>query len=276
MIDPPQFEDPWSVKIDNTKPSVARLYDALLGGKDNYEADRQLMAKVLEVAPEAVVAAMDLKEFQARAVRFLAHQGHIDQFLVCGPGLPTTENIHQIVQRVNRDARVVYVDIDPVVLAHGRALMEDNEQTHLVDANIFRPCRVMHNPIVRRMLDFDRPMALVHAGTLHHYLGDRPVPELMREYIDALPSGSFLVLAHFCDPKTPEATPVARGLQEVMQSSIGSGTFRTRAEIEAMFPSLEMIEPGVIECALWWSDGPPPKVLAPVRLTMIGGLGRKP
>lgn len=125
------------MKINVTKASIARVYDAVLGGKDNFEVDRQVMAQLRELAPESLQVAWDNRGFLTRAVRFLASEAGIDQFLDCG--LPTAENTHQIAQRMNPDAHVVYVDNDPVVLAHGRALLEETDQTHLVDADIFRP-----------------------------------------------------------------------------------------------------------------------------------------
>lgn len=276
MNDVPQVEDPWSVKIDVTKASEARLHDALLGGKDNYEADRRLVAQLLEVAPHGARAVVDQKRFLTRAVRFLAKEAGIDQFLDCGPGLPTEENTHQTAQRVNPNARAVYISNDPVVLAHGRALLE-NDQTHLVDADIFRPREVFGHRVVRHQLDLDRPLALLHSSTLQNYRGKRSPVDIMREYIDPLPSGSFVVITHLFDPETPELTALARKVERIMQnSSMGSVLLRTRVEIENLFVGLEIIEPGVTPCALWWPDGPELESLAPARFLIACGVGRKP
>ena len=128
--------------IDVSKASVARVYDAFLNGKDNYEIDREVLRRIEAVAPEATQLGWDNREFLIRASRFLASQTGVAQFLDCGSGLPTAENTHQVVQRINPEAKVVYVDNDPVVLAHGRALLEENDQTHLISADIFEPREV--------------------------------------------------------------------------------------------------------------------------------------
>ncbi|GAA5157307.1 SAM-dependent methyltransferase [Amycolatopsis dongchuanensis] len=264
------------VGVDPNRASIARVYDAALNGKDNYEIDRQVLAQVRTVAPQVNDLAWANRDFLIRSCRFLAMQAGIDQFLDLGSGLPTAENTHQVVQRVNPEARVVYADNDPVVLAHGRALLEENAQTHLVEADIFDPPRVLENELVRKELDFSRPIALFQIGTLHHYLGD-DAPELMRAYVDALPSGSYVAIAHFFDPEKPELSELARQMEEkFVHSPMGSGRFRTRAEIQAMFPGLEMVEPGLVLCDDWWPDGPRIQPLNAVRQCIVGGVGRKP
>src|SRR5947209_8014230 len=144
-----------------TRASIARVYDAFLGGKDNYEIDREVLRQVQKAAPEAQELAFENRGFLIRACRFLASQTGINQYIDCGSGLPTAENTHQVVQRVNPDARVVYIDNDPVVLAHGRALLEDNDTTHFVAADIFNPQEIMQNEVVRKHIDFDQPIAFL-------------------------------------------------------------------------------------------------------------------
>jgi hypothetical protein len=262
--------------IDVSKASVARVYDAFLNGKDNYEIDREVLRRIQQVAPEATQLGWDNREFLIRATRFIASQTGITQYLDCGSGLPTAENTHEVVQRIDPDARVVYVDNDPVVLAHGRALLEENDRTHLVEADIFRPRQVLENEVVRKYLDFTEPMALYQCGTLHHYTGDR-YAEIMKEYIDALPSGSYVALSHFYDPESGEFSPLARRLEEVfLHSPMGSGSFRTREQIESMLPGLEIVPPGLVLCAEWWPDGPRVKPLAPIQRCIVGAVGRKP
>ena len=191
------------VGVDPTRPSIARIYGGFLGGKDLYEVDRKVMSKINDAVPEAVDIARGNRGFLNRACRFLA-QTKIDQFLDCGSGLPTAENTHQIVQRFNDEAHVVYVDNDPVVLAHGRALLEENFRVHMVGADIFVPRKVLENEVVRTNLDFSEPIVLLQVGTMHHVEGDH-APEIMREYIDALPSGSYVVFSHFFDPEVARA-----------------------------------------------------------------------
>jgi hypothetical protein len=262
--------------IDVSKASVARVYDAFLNGKDNYEIDREVLRRIQEVAPEATQLGWDNREFLIRATRFLASQTDVVQYLDCGSGLPTAENTHQVVQRIKPEARVVYVDNDPVVLAHGRALLEENDQTHLVGADIFKPRDVLENEEVRKYLDFSEPIAFYQCGTMHHYTGDQ-YAEIMAEYIDALPSGSYVALSHFYDPETPEYSPLARKMEEIfIHSPMGSGSFRTRAEILSMMRGLELVEPGLVLCADWWPDGPRVRPMPSVSYTIVGVVGRKP
>ncbi len=273
----PPLSDDVKPVIDITKPSIARAYDAALNGKDNYEVDREFLQRILEVAPEAKQIAWDNRMFLIRLVRFLAYGAGITQFLDCGSGLPTAENTHQVAQRIRPDARVIYVDNDPVVLSYGRALLQENDQTHLIDADIFEPRQLFDNEDIRKYLDFSEPIALLQNATLHHYNGTRGPAEIMHEYIDALPSGSYVGISHFYDPETSEYSTLARKIEQVfLRSPIGCGWFRTRAEIESMFSGLELVEPGLTLCAEWWPDGPRTTPLLPVQHCIIGGVGRKP
>ncbi|WP_103337910.1 SAM-dependent methyltransferase [Amycolatopsis sp. CA-126428] len=265
------------VGVDPTRASIARVYDAFLLGKDNYEIDREVLHKVQKAAPEAQDLAFENRGFLIRACRFLASQTGITQFLDCGSGLPTAENTHQVVQRINPDIEVVYVDNDPVVLAHGRALLEENENTHFVAEDIFEPQRILENEVVRQHIDFTEPVALLQMGTLHHFNGDPERPaEIMKEYIAALPSGSFVALSHFFDPDDEDSATARKMEDFFLHSPMGSGTFRKQAEIEGLFPGLEMVPPGVVRCADWWPDGPRLKELNVAQRTIAGGIGRKP
>lgn len=264
--------------IDTSKASIARVYDAALGGKDNYATDREVVDRLRAVAPEVQQMALDHRSFLIRAARFLAGEAGLTQFLDCGSGLPTAENTHQVVQRVQPDAVVVYVDNDPSVVSHGRALLEENENTYFVPADIFEPRQVLENPTVTEHLDFDRPLALFQMGTFHHYdeTGRRKAADVMQEYIDALAPGSYIALGHFFDPEDDD-TPLARRLEQIMiESPMGTGLFRTRAEIEALLPGLDLVEPGVSVCADWWPDGPRIKALQPAQRTVCGVVARKP
>lgn len=172
---------------------------------------------------------------------------------------------------------MVYVNNDPVVLTYGRALLQDNDQTHLMDADIFQPHQVINHEDVRKYFDFSEPIALLHNATLHHYNGTHSPTEIMREYIDALPPGSYVGISHFFDPETSEYSEIARRIEPVfLRSPLGCGWFRTRAEIENMFPGLELLEPGLSLCAQWWPDEPQIKPLHPVQHCIAGGVGRKP
>jgi SAM-dependent methyltransferase len=141
---------------------VARVYDLVLGGKDNFAVDSQMYERLTEIAPELPPALRGNRDWLARVVRWLAHDAGIDQFLDCGSGLPTAENTHDVAQRVNPDATVVYVDNDPAVVAHGRALLEENDRTHFVAADVTRPHEVLEHPDLTRHLDLTRPVAVIH------------------------------------------------------------------------------------------------------------------
>jgi hypothetical protein len=236
------------------------------------------MAKVNAAVPEAVDIARGNRGFLNRACRFLV-QTKIDQFLDCGSGLPTAENTHQIVQRFNDEAHVVYVDNDPVVLAHGRALLEDNARVRMVDADIFKPSSVMENEVIRAFLDLSRPFVLLQVGTMHHVEGEH-APAIMREYIDALPSGSYVVFSHFFDPQVPELTAIARRIENVLVNGpMGAGRFRTRDEILSMLDGLELIKPnaraesGLAVCDEWWPDGPRLTPLSDAARCIVGAVG---
>lgn len=265
------------VGVDPTRASIARVYDAFLNGKDNYEIDREVLRGVQKAAPEAQGLATENRGFLIRACRFLASQTGITQFLDCGSGLPTAENIHQVVQRLNPESKVVYIDNDPVVLAHGRALLEENEFTHFVSADIFQPKEILGNEEVRKHIDFSQPLGFLQLGTLHHYEGPKEEPaKIMREYIDALPSGSYVAISHFLDPEN-EHSEVARKMEHMFRHSpMGSGTFRTMAELAELFLGLVLVEPGLVRCADWWPDGPKLRPLDQVQHCIAGAVGRKP
>jgi hypothetical protein len=263
--------------IDTSKASIARVYDTALGGKDNYPADREVVDKLRQVAPEIEQFTVDHRAFLVRAVRFLAGNAGIDQFLDLGSGLPTAENTHQAAQRLNPEARVVYVDNDPTVVAHGRALLEENDRTFFSPGDLTVPREVLEDPVVTRNLDFTRPIALLQLGTLHHY--DETAltcAEIMQQYVDALPSGSYVALSHFLDPQDDDSV-VARRMEDVfVHSPLGTGRFRTREQILAMMPGLELVEPGLELCVKWWPDGPQLTPLLPAQRCIAGVVGRKP
>lgn len=264
--------------IDPTKPSIARVYDAVLNGKDNFEVDRAVRDQVLAVHPESLVVARDNRDWLIRVVRYLTGTLRVDQFLDCGSGLPTAENTHQAAQRINPEARVLYIDNDPVVLAHGRALLEENENTHFVDADIRHPRDWITSREVTTFLDFSRPIALLHVAILHHVLDEEGPYDVLAGYVDRLVSGSYVAISHFHNPHDEsEVARVAAELEQVLiGGEIGRGRFRTGAEITRFFDGLELVPPGIALLPDWWPDGPQPKPLPSVRQLMLGGLARKP
>jgi hypothetical protein len=155
-------------------------------------------------------------------------------------------------------------------------LLAENDQTHLADADIFTPEKVLNNGIVRRYLDFSQPIALFQCGTLHHYNGERAPSDIMAAYIDALVPGSYVVFSHFYDPETTEHSELAKRIQAALLASpMGSGWFRTRSQIERMLAGLELVDPGLVACVQWWPIGPRIRPIQPVQLCLIGAVARK-
>ncbi|WP_346012272.1 SAM-dependent methyltransferase [Streptomyces sp. SID3343] len=256
--------------IDVDKPSAARVYDAILGGKDNFAVDRAIADRVLTVMPNARTGAMLNRAILERGVRYLAGRG-VDQFLDLGSGLPTVRNTHEVAQETNPQARVAYVDHDPIVVAHGRALLADDDRTRVVTADVREPHKVLTHPDVVQLLDFTRPVGLLLVAVLHH-LADADEPaRLVREYRDALAPGSFLFITHFSD-----STPEGRELEKVFLATLGSGRFRSRATVEDFFTGTDLVEPGVVFLPRWRPDRPVTDEAAYAGLGMIGGIGRLP
>lgn len=264
--------------IDTTVPSIARVYDAVLEGKDHYAVDRAVRDELVTAHPEGLILARDNRNWLIRVVRYLAGIAGIDQFLDCGSGLPTANNTHQVAQRVNRDARVVYVDDDPIVAAHGRALLEDNATTRFAAADIREPRPLLERPELRELLELERPVGLLMVGILHHVLDDQHPEQILAGYLERLAPGSFVAISHFHNPgDNSDLGQLATETEQILLGgALGSGRFRTRTEIEHLFTGLELLPPGVTHLADWWPDGPQTRPLALPRQLMLGGLARTP
>ena len=262
-------------QIDTSRPSIARVYDAFLGGKDNFEVDRVVYQQLVQIAPEARTAGLQCRTWLRRVVRFLAGEAGIDQFLDCGSGLPTAENTHQVAQRVNPRATVVYVDNDPSVAAHGRALLEENDRTHFGVADLRDPKALLSIPAVADYLDFDRPIALIQCNTLHHVADEDKPRDIMAGYIDALPSGSYVAICHLHDPADGSSrSALARDAQARFMSLMGTCRFRTREEITSFFCGLELVEPGLTYPYQWRPDGTETEQPAEEWHLLLGGVAR--
>lgn len=263
--------------LDRTRASSARVYDAALGGKDNYEVDRRVLAAVLEVAPGMPGLARMNRSWMERVVRYLAGMVGIDQFLDIGAGLPTHYNTHEIVQGENRAARVVYVDNDPMCHAHGRALLETNEETIFVPGDLTAPGALLDHPAIARHLARDRPIAVILGAVLHHISDEQDPVGIVRRHIDALAPGSAVAITHFWDPDDgTEAHRLARELQRrYLETGLGTGWFRTREQISSFFGELDLVEPGLVELDDWWPPGPRVCARALEQRLMLGGLGYK-
>ncbi|MGW9309690.1 SAM-dependent methyltransferase [Saccharomonospora azurea] len=269
---------PPSAQLDPTKPTVARIYDASLGGKDNYEVDRQIFELIKQVAPHQGDVSWMNRRFLVRAVRYLTELVGMDQFLDLGSGLPTVQNTHEVAQFSNPEAKVVYVDNDPICNAHGRALLEENEYTRFVEADLTKPADVLAHPEITGHLELDRPLVLMQIGTLHHVADDEDPVGVMRHYVDALPSGSYVVLTHFWDPadENPEWSKQAHDLEAKLRgANVGTGFWRTREQIEEFFGGAELLEPGLVQLDDWWPAGPRRREPWPEEHLMLGGVAVK-
>jgi hypothetical protein len=264
--------------IDLSTPSVARVYDVFIGGKDNFEVDRMVAERSLQFVPDAQEAGRACRAFLGRAVRWLASDQRIRQFLDIGSGLPTQNNVHQIAHEVDPGAHVVYVDNDPMVLAHGRALLADEVTTTVIQADLREPQKILGNPQVREYLDFTQPIGLLMLSILHHINDDEDPGRLAAILRDALPSGSFLAIIHFWDPadEHPEISARVHEAERVFNESLGTGRWRTRDEIMAYLGDFELVEPGLVPLAEW-RPGPDEAIQQGASYyTMLCGIARKP
>ncbi len=261
-------------EIPLDRPNVARMYDYLLGGYHNFEVDRLAAERVAQVYPHMRQAAWVNRAFLRRAVHFLIEQG-LDQFLDIGSGLPTVGNVHQVAQGVNPAARVVYVDVDPIAVAHSRVMLLDNPNAAAIQADARQPDQILSHAEVKRLLDFGQPLGLLLVAVLHLLPDDDQAYGAVRALRDALAPGSYVAISH----GTIEDAPL--DLLEQLDR-LGAGAcipyqYRPRARIQSFFDGLELVEPGLIHSPLWRPEGPHDVFLdRPERSLAVAGIGRKP
>ncbi|MEU5869823.1 MULTISPECIES: SAM-dependent methyltransferase [unclassified Nonomuraea] len=264
--------------VDTTKPSVARVYDYMLGGKDNFEIDREVAQMALGIAPDAPQAARSNRDFLARVVRDLAVEAGIRQFLDIGSGLPTQGNVHEIAQGAAPGCRVVYVDHDPIVLVHGRALLAVDDGTTVIEADIRRPDDILDHPETRQLIDLDEPVGLLLFGILHHLSDEEDPAGIARRLVARLAPGSHVAVSSFHNPmeERPEVSRQAFEAERLFNDTMGTGRWRTREEILAFFDGLELLEPGLVPLAEWRPEPGYRPDLGITYHTFLGGVGRKP
>jgi len=260
--------------IDTSKAHSARLYDYLLGGKDNYPPDRKAAEEVIKATPSIVVAARQNRLFLERLTRYLAAEEGIDQFLDIGTGIPTSPNVHETAQGVNPAARVAYVDNDPIVLAHVRALLTSSPAGRVVyiQADMRDAGALLSSPELPGTLDFSRPVALLILSTLHFITDHDEARGLLGRYISRLAPGSFLALSV---ATTDNAEPAAASKALAVFRAHGLPVLkRTHAEVTALFDGLQLIEPGVVRVNRWRPDASADPEAGGVGI--YGGVARKP
>ena len=259
--------------LDTGRAHPARVYDYLLGGKDNFAADRAAAAEGLKVNPNAATAARQNRAFLRRVVQFLAAEAGIRQFLDIGTGLPTSPNVHEVAQGIDPAARVVYVDNDPIVLTHARALLTSSPEgrTAYVNANLRDVERILAAPDLRAVLDLDRPIALMLLAILHFIDDDGDPYKIVERLMAPLPAGSYLVISHITADYDPQSW--AR-FAEVMRRQGITTRLRSRDEVVRFFTGLDLVDPGVVPILRWRPDEDKP--FTDAEAALYGGVARKP
>ena len=253
--------------LDATRPSSARVWNYLLGGKDNFEVDRMVGDQIRASFPAIVVVAQEQRRFLVRAVTFLAAEAGIRQFLDIGTGLPVANNTHEVAQRVAPEARIVYVDNDPLVLVHARALLAGSPEgvTDYVDSDVEDPDKILRE--AARTLDFSQPIALTMLGILGNVADYAEARSIVRRLRDAVPPGSYLVVSD----GTNTSKEIVEG-QRIANQSGHPYHLRSPAEITGYFDGLQLVEPGVVSIP-HWRPGPGP---LPPAMDGYCGVARKP
>jgi O-methyltransferase involved in polyketide biosynthesis len=260
--------------INTNVAHPARVYDYWLGGKDNFPADRALAEAMMAAIPNMRVMAAANRAFLSRAVRYLTEEAGVRQFLDIGTGIPTSPNVHEVAQATAPDTRVVYVDNDPIVLAHARALLtsQDAGETAFIMADLREPKSILDHPTLTATLDLSRPVAVLAVAVLMYFRdSDSPNPfEMVATVLEPMPSGSYLAVTHPTPDFNPEETAKAVAAAE------GAGVTlvpRSRADVERFFTGLDLVDPGVTPVLSWRPERPPAN---PHTAYYWAGIARKP
>lgn len=260
-------------QVDSNRPNIARVYDYLLGGKDNFDADRELGERIKQAMPGVRLGVEQQRAVLRRAVRYLVGEAGIRQIIDIGSGLPTAGNVHEIAQEVSADTKVVYVDNDPIVLAHARALMATNKTTLVIGGDIRRPAEILKDPDLNHLIDLDQPVGLLLCGIMHHILDEEDPAGITASYRAALQSGSYVFIHHL----VATGDPSAAAAQAELRQGTGRGQFRPIEQIEGFFDGLQLVEPGVVTASEWRPEpDTPPVDTHPVLRLAVVGVGRKP
>ncbi|MDQ5855850.1 MAG: SAM-dependent methyltransferase [Actinomycetota bacterium] len=241
-----------SVGVDLEHPSVARVYDYYLGGSHNFAVDRQVARQAIELWPELPLIMQANRAFLRRSVRYLVSQG-ITQFLDIGSGIPTEGNVHEVAQVASPETRVVYVDIDPVAVAHSREILVGNERTDIVQADLCDVGAILDNPRAKRLIDPDQPLAVLMVAILHFFPDEADAASIVAQYRKVMAPGSHLALSHASHQGPPDQV---RPLTEHYRRTTAPLTMRTRLEIEGLLSGFEVVAPGLVFLPLWRPDSP--------------------
>ncbi|WP_199442795.1 SAM-dependent methyltransferase [Umezawaea beigongshangensis] len=261
--------------VDISVPSMARTYDFMLGGGHNFAVDREVGLQIERAMPGLRHAARVNRAFLGRVVRFMTDRG-VRQFLDLGSGIPTVSNVHQVAQAEDPECRVVYVDRDPVAVAHSELMLTGNDRAAVVRADMRHPEEILSSPEVKSLLDLDEPVGLLMLLMLHWVPDDSDPAGLVARYLDAVPSGSCVAITHVSgdhqDEKLTRATDVIE-----RSKSPDQVTLRTHAQISALFGECELVEPGLVGCGEWRPRGPGDISDSPsMNMLVYAGVGCKP
>jgi SAM-dependent methyltransferase len=260
-------------EIDTSRPHPARMYDAYLGGNDNYPVDREAVREIVRLYPEVRPIAVANRAFLQRAVRFLTAEAGIRQFLDIGTGIPSAGNVHEVAGQAAPGARVVYVDNDPIVHVHANALLTGTGATSIVLADLRDPGAILAHPEVRKLIDFGQPVGLLLVAILHFIKDEEDPAGIVATLRDALAPGSYLVLSHAtADFHSPGAFTRAAA---VYSNATAPFVPRSAERVAAFFDGFDLIEPGLVQAPLWRPDGKHPRPKDLEKIGIYAGLGRK-
>ncbi|GAB2833789.1 SAM-dependent methyltransferase [Actinoallomurus bryophytorum] len=259
--------------FNTTRPNIARMNDYFLGGKDNFAVDREAAEQLLAIAPEIQDIATENRRFLGRAVRYLAEHG-IRQFIDIGSGLPSRRNTHEVAQKVAPDARVVYVDKDPVVISHGRAILANNERTVVVEGDILHPEDLVTHPQVRRIVDLDEPVAVLIFGALHFIPHSEDPFKCVAWMRDAMPPGSYLAISHVVFDTRPDAVDPIEDIYRGIFERPDAKAARNIEDVRRFFDGWDLIEPGLVYVRQWHPDNPL-SARSAEKVWVVGGVARK-
>ncbi|WP_024803040.1 SAM-dependent methyltransferase [Nocardia sp. BMG51109] len=253
--------------VNPSQPSSARVFDYLLGGKDNYEADRVLAQHMLEVAPDTRTLAWFSRRFLTGATQLAAEKG-VRQFVDMGAGLPTSPNVHEVAQKVDSAVRVASVDFDPIVYAHANAMLDGEPDVTAILGDFRDPGNVLHRLRTEAKIDLDQPIAMLVVGVLHFVMDDERPADLIARYRDAMTPGSYLAFTH---GSTDTSEAFMHRATTGTHGSPAQIVFRSAAAIEALFEGFEILDPGIVPIQKWIGDD-----LPKTRLDLLGAVCRKP
>jgi SAM-dependent methyltransferase len=258
--------------VDVEVPNAARIYDYALGGYHNFAVDREFLRQAEATFPGAGLTARANRAFLSRAVRWLAGTG-VRQFLDIGSGIPTLGNVHQVAQDAAPDARVVYVDIDPVAVAHSQAMLADNPRVAVVEADLRRPAEILRHPEVTGLLDFSQPVAVLVIAVLHFISDAEDPPGILAQLRDALVPGSYLAISHAAPALAPERQEELRNVQRLYRNTSTPLHLRDRDRMADLLVGLDIAPPGVVPVTAWRPD---PAINSEPQPTILAAVGRKP